>query len=139
SELHVVLVSQSGTTQTQHVPAPPHRRSRCERSRTSRPLFGPGASGSTCAFDLEPSTASASGVARPRGRLASASGRLASARSPVVVRRRAMRIGSSLVLAAVGVLLLALAATSSVRRIGDGNEYLAMAVRLSALRPPSLE
>ena len=40
---------------------------------------------------------------------------------------------------AVGGLLLALAATSRVRRIGDGSEYLAMGLQLASLQRPSLD
>jgi hypothetical protein len=50
-----------------------------------------------------------------------------------------MRARRSWILAAIGGLLLALAATSRVRRIGDGSEYLAMALQLSSLRAPSIE
>jgi hypothetical protein len=49
-----------------------------------------------------------------------------------------MRGGRYLVLATVGGLLLGLAATSHVRRIGDGSEYLAMALQLASARAPSI-
>jgi hypothetical protein len=50
-----------------------------------------------------------------------------------------MRLGFHGLLAAVAVLLLALAATSRVKRIGDGSEYLAMALQLASLRAPAIE
>ncbi len=48
------------------------------------------------------------------------------------------RLGRVATFASIALVLAALAATSSPRRIGDGPEYLAMALQLSALHRPSL-
>ncbi len=45
---------------------------------------------------------------------------------------------SKATLAALGLLLLALVAASSPRRVGDGHEYMAMAMNMAALRAPAI-
>ena len=47
-------------------------------------------------------------------------------------------MASKRLLAAFGLLLLALLATSRPERVGDAREYLAMAMNLASLRPPAL-